>query len=306
MPEGDTVWRTASRLNQVFAGRRLTECDLRWPGLSTLDLTGAETLEVVPRGKHLLHRLDSGWTIHSHLRMDGSWRIEKVDASSRPPASPILRAVLATADVRALGWRLGMLDVVRSRDEHTLVGHLGPDLLSPTFDADRAIANLNASDATLAAALLDQTNLAGLGTMWAAEVLFARRLDPFAAASAFGAATLTGLVTKARQMLRASCDQAVPSRAGFDAGRHSTYVHGRRHKPCRRCGTLIRMEFSSGRRRSNARCTSAHAARARRGPAAARPQTRSRAFPGQMRSTRGEHQQVHVPDPDAQTPIEPV
>ena len=57
MPEGDTVWRTAHRLHAVFAGHALTVCDLRWPGISTVDLTGATSLEVVPRGKHLLHRL---------------------------------------------------------------------------------------------------------------------------------------------------------------------------------------------------------------------------------------------------------
>ncbi|MEZ5128912.1 MAG: DNA-formamidopyrimidine glycosylase family protein [Micropruina glycogenica] len=128
MPEGDTVWRTAQRLNQVFAGHILTRCDLRWPELSTLDFTGHTTTEVISRGKHLLHRLDSGWTIHSHLRMEGQWRIE-------PPgtrANAQTRALLATHEWTALGQRLGMLDVVRTDAERTLVGHLGPDVLGPT------------------------------------------------------------------------------------------------------------------------------------------------------------------------------
>lgn len=146
MPEGDTVWRTAHRLHQVFAGRPLTECDLRWPGLSTHDFTGAETLEVAPRGKHLLHRLDGGWTIHSHLRMEGSWRVEPTDAAP-PPRAAKVRAVLATATYRAVGWSLGMLDVVRTADEGTLVGHLGPDLLGPDWDLDVAVAHLRASAA---------------------------------------------------------------------------------------------------------------------------------------------------------------
>ena len=73
MPEGDTVWRTARRLHLALAGRELTRTDLRWPSLATVDLTGRTTLEVVARGKHLLHRVEGGWTIHSHLRMTGSW-----------------------------------------------------------------------------------------------------------------------------------------------------------------------------------------------------------------------------------------
>ena len=76
MPEGDAVWRTARRLHEALAGRVLVSADLRWPSLATSDLSGLTVTEVVPRGKHLLLRLDNGWTLHSHLRMDGSWRVE--------------------------------------------------------------------------------------------------------------------------------------------------------------------------------------------------------------------------------------
>ncbi len=241
MPEGDTVWRTAHRLNQVFAGAPLTECDLRWPGLSTIDFSGDTTAEVVPRGKHLLHRLAGGWTIHSHLRMEGSWRIEKTDAA--PPRAETVRAVLATEAYRAVGRSLGELDVVRTADERTLVGHLGPDLLGPDWDLERAVVNLRASDAPLAAALLDQTRVAGLGTMWTAEALFVQGLDPFAPAAGSDPEVLAALLDRARRLLRASCSSAVPTSTGSTRPGHSTYVHGRRHRPCRRCGTLIRMEF---------------------------------------------------------------
>jgi endonuclease-8 len=76
MPEGDTVWRTAQRLNEALAGDPLVHADLRWPSLALADLRGAVTLEIRARGKHLLHRLDNGLTLHSHLRMEGQWRIE--------------------------------------------------------------------------------------------------------------------------------------------------------------------------------------------------------------------------------------
>src|SRR3954470_20416030 len=58
VPEGDVVWRTADRLHQALAGRVLTTCDLRWPSLATVDLTGRTVGEVVARGKHLLLRVD--------------------------------------------------------------------------------------------------------------------------------------------------------------------------------------------------------------------------------------------------------
>jgi len=243
MPEGDTVWRTAHRLNQVFSGRELARCDLRWPGLSTHVLSGTPTREVVPRGKHLLHRLESGWTIHSHLRMEGSWRIQPA-AERAPAASPKLRAVLGTGAYTALGWSLGMLDVVRTADESSLVGHLGPDILGPDWDADRAAANVQAADATLAAALLDQTNLAGIGTMWASEGLFVTGLDPFASASSVAPTALATLLNRTQQLMRASYASAAASSTGSQRLGQTTYVHGRRNQRCRRCGTLIAMRFT--------------------------------------------------------------
>jgi len=71
MPEGDTVHRTAERLHRALAGRIVQRAKLRWPRVPDADLAGAHTLEVVARGKHLLHRFDSGITLHTHLRMEG-------------------------------------------------------------------------------------------------------------------------------------------------------------------------------------------------------------------------------------------
>ena len=113
MPEGDAVWRTARRLHAALAGRQIVAADLRWPDLSTADLRGRDTLEVVSRGKHLLHRIDGGLTLHSHLRMDGRWRVEAT-ATLKPGwrRLPDLRALVATSDWTALGVRLGELDLV--------------------------------------------------------------------------------------------------------------------------------------------------------------------------------------------------
>ena len=75
MPEGDTVWLAAKRLHEALAGGVLTTSDFRVPQLATTDLTGRRVLEVVPRGKHLLTRVEGGLTLHTHFRMDGSWHL---------------------------------------------------------------------------------------------------------------------------------------------------------------------------------------------------------------------------------------
>jgi len=237
MPEGDTVWRTAQRLHQVFAGQPLTRSDLRWDQLATLDFTGDTTTEVVSRGKHLLHRLDSGWTIHSHLRMDGQWRIE--DATAARP-NPNTRAWLSTVRWAALGQRLGMLDVVRTGDEAELVGHLGPDLLGPGWDPALAATNLARGD-TIGAALLDQSNLAGVGTLYASETLFLEHVNPWLLPGELPADVLGSIVDRAHRLLDHNRQYPVQSTTGSRRRGETAWVHGRSGLPCRRCGGLVRV-----------------------------------------------------------------
>lgn len=257
MPEGDTVFRTAARLHEALAGQVLTVADLRWPSLATVELRGMRTEAVVSRGKHLLHRLDSGLTVHSHLRMEGQWRIVgSARLDGRTLADRQLRAVLGGQLWTALGLRLGMLDIVATADEGVVVGHLGPDLLGADWSTPLAVQRLiagsggstdgadappGARGGTLGAALLDQRNLAGIGTMYAAETLFLQRLGPWTAVSELSPEQLTMVVERARRLLVAGCRQAVQSTTGSRARGETTYVHGRSGRPCRRCGTSVRV-----------------------------------------------------------------
>ncbi|MFT3876321.1 MAG: DNA glycosylase [Propioniciclava sp.] len=247
MPEGDAVWRAARRLHQAFTGQVLIRTDFRWPSLATTTLVGARTLEVIPRGKHMLHRvevsgrgtLDGAWTIHSHFRMDGTWRHS---ATTHPPGAfrtPTVRAVLATAERTAVGDTLGMLDVVRTADEHLLVGHLGPDVLGRDWDAARAAAHLATASGTIGAALLDQRNLAGLGTIWTAESLFAQRISPWRPASDLTADELVALAVRAQKLIAGSLRYPLSTSTGDTRRGRETYVYRRLRQPCRRCGTPV-------------------------------------------------------------------
>ncbi len=269
MPEGDEVWRTAHRLDEALGGRVLLSADLRWPNLSTANLAGMRVSEVVPRGKHILTRFDDGWTLHSHLRMDGSWVIERTAdpgaapavgraPGTRPGQRPVVperksgrrpealggrfvRAVLVGPEWTAIGVDLGMLDLVRTDKEDTLVGHLGPDLLDPAFDASLAVSNLHSAEGTIGAALLDQRNLAGLGTIWASETLFAERIHPWRQASELDVRELERLVDRGSRFLNASIKHAMPSSTGVRRNDKQFYVHGRSGRQCRRCGATVRV-----------------------------------------------------------------
>ncbi len=242
MPEGDTLWRTAQRLHQALGGSPLVLARLRWPGLSTLDLVGAETVEVVSRGKHLLHRLSGGTTIHSHLRMEGQWRVEATGrATDRMLRRDDLRAALGTATWSALGLRLGMLDVVPTAREGDLVGHLGPDLLGPDWDPGRAAAAVAAYPGSVGEALLDQRTLAGVGTFWASEALFLQRLLPWTPADALAPDEIAGLVDRLHRLMDVGRLRGVPSSTGVRRHGYESQVHGRSGLPCRRCGDTVRV-----------------------------------------------------------------
>jgi len=176
MPEGDTVWNTARVLDRALRGSVIRHSDFRVPTLATVDLSQWRVRGCASRGKHLLLRLTSPadsrlMTLHSHLRMDGAWRVYSAGETWRGPAHEI-RTVLRTLATVAVGYRLHDLALVPTEDEETLVGHLGPDLLgSPDevggWDQDEAVRRLRAHpDVTIAEALLDQRNLAGIGNLY--------------------------------------------------------------------------------------------------------------------------------------------
>ncbi len=266
MPEGDVLRRTAAALDEALAGRALTRAELRWPSAAGVDLVGRTVLGTRPYGKHLLTRIEGGLTLHTHLRMDGEWRVER-DDPARPASDPRVRALLGTPERLALGRLLGMLDVVRTRDEHTLVGHLGPDVLDDTFDADGAATGLppgvagsvgiDAPDGwpgrgtagaagldeglarfaargsePVAEVLLDQRVVAGIGTIFTSESLFVVRAWPWGPADAVR--DPAALLRTARRLMA----EAV------HAGYPRTRVHMKDGRPCVRCGTRIRKRMA--------------------------------------------------------------
>ncbi|CAL9430162.1 Endonuclease 8 [Streptomyces sp. enrichment culture] len=240
MPEGDTVWQAASRLHAALAGEVLTLSDLRVPRYATADLTGRTVLDVTPRGKHILTRIEGGLTLHSHLRMDGSWKVYA--AGQRWTGGPAhqIRAILGTADRTAVGYRLPVLELLRTADEDRAVGHLGPDLLGPDWDPGLALANLLADPARpLGEALLDQRNLAGIGNVFKSELCFLVGATPWLPVGALPPDRAAQLPVLAKKLLEANRDRPVRSTTGRRG--QDLFVYGRAPRPCLRCRTPIRV-----------------------------------------------------------------
>jgi endonuclease-8 len=233
MPEGDTVFHTAATLRQHLAGRTLTRCDVRVPRFATVDLTGQVVDEVLSRGKHLFIRVGAA-SIHSHLKMDGSWRV-----ADRPVrVDHRARIILEADNIRAVGVDLGVLEILDRDNDGAVVAHLGPDLLSDDWDPQLAAANLIVDpDRPIAEALLDQRVMAGVGNVYCNELCFLSGHLPTAPVGAI--ADPQRLVTRARDMLWANRSRWNRCTTGDTRAGRQLWVYGRAGQACRRCGTPI-------------------------------------------------------------------
>jgi endonuclease-8 len=242
MPEGDTVFRTATKLRDALEGKVLTRCDVRVPRFAAADLTGHVVDEVLSRGKHLFVRVGDA-SIHSHLKMDGAWLIG--GQIRRVPAHKV-RILLETSDSRAAGVDLGVLEVLDRERDMEAVAHLGPDLLGDDWEPAIARANLTAdTNRPLAEALLDQRVMAGVGNVYANELCFVTGYLPTTPVSRVK--DPLRMVQRARDMLWLNRSRVNRTTTGDTRAGRDLWVYGRVGRPCRRCGTMIQSDDSGDR-----------------------------------------------------------
>jgi endonuclease-8 len=241
VPEGDTVFHTAAILREALVGKALTRCDIRVPRYATVDLTGHTVDEVVSRGKHLFIRIGPA-SIHSHLKMDGSWRV--TPSGKRTRQAHKIRILLEADEIQAAGIDLGVLEILERERDMEVVAHLGPDLLGTDWDSRVAAANLAADpDRPIAAALLDQRVMAGVGNVYCNELCFVFGRLP---TSPVGSLTdPLRVVTRARDMLWTNRARQNRTTTGNRRRGEELWVYGRAGQPCRRCGSPIRRAESS-------------------------------------------------------------
>ncbi|MGO3886038.1 MAG: DNA-formamidopyrimidine glycosylase family protein [Mycetocola sp.] len=241
MPEGDTVHRLADRLSAAQKGQRVLSADLRVPGAATVDLGNAVIDEVYAYGKHLIHRIGD-YSLHTHLRMDGRWQVIAAGSSQRwQRPGWAARVVLTTARNTAVGFDLGVVEVLRRERETEAIGFLGPDPLRSDWDADRAIVALERAGAQgtpAAVALGDQRLIAGLGQVYLTEICFLAGIDPNRPMTPEDVGRVVSLAVRTMTANRHRTRRVF---TGRDRQGERTWVYGRTGEPCRRCGTPLRV-----------------------------------------------------------------
>ena len=241
MPEGDTVYKAAEALRRLLLGQTIQAARARVPGPMIERVVGSSVKEITTQGKNLVLHFDNGLALRTHLRMYGVWhRYSPGERWLRPPSQA--RVVLEVPGHVVVLFNAPVAELVSERvlERHPGLTSLGPDLLSPVFDVDAALARLRACDAPIGEALLDQRVVAGIGNVYKSEVLFLERLDPWARMT--DEAQLRSTLLTAQRLLQANIRPGAPRITTTDSSVSSpVWVYGRAGRPCFRCRTRIQV-----------------------------------------------------------------
>src|SRR5919197_4954012 len=161
MAEGDTILRTARRLDAALAGNAVAvrAPNPRGRAAAVERLDGKRVERVESRGKHLLLHFEEGLVLHSHLGMKGSWQVYERGARWRRPERAAW-AVLSVDGFDAVQFGGPTLRVLEARKlaHDSSLAPLGPDLLDDEFSIAAGVDSLRRANRPLGLgeALLDQ------------------------------------------------------------------------------------------------------------------------------------------------------
>jgi endonuclease-8 len=252
MPEGDTIHRTAVTLRRVLEGRTVTAFET--PRLQTAAPEPGERVESVEaRGKHLLIAFSGGRTLHTHMRMTGSWHTYRAGERWRKPhGSMVVR--IATDEGEAVCFSAPVVQVLDAAGlaRQPQLRALGPDLCSADVDLEEILARLSTLDPAtpIGVALLDQRVAAGIGNVYKSEVLWACGVDPFAPLELIGPDIRRELYSTAGRQLRANLDTPFERRTVAEG----LAVYDRAGRPCRRCDIAIQCRRQGDQGRNTWSC----------------------------------------------------
>jgi formamidopyrimidine-DNA glycosylase len=250
MPELPEVERAARALTKAAQGKRIASVRAIHPALrrklspNRARLARGRRIESIERrGKHQLLHLDSGDTLVVHFRMNGDWEI----GAAADPIDRFARAVIELAD----GTRISLVDrralssITLDKKGSSSLPKLGREASDPSLDADYLVEALKRKKIAIKPSLMDQSVVAGLGNIYAAEALWEAQMDPRKPAASVNRITLEKLVDAIRLVL--SPKKRRPGRYTAKRGTSRFAVYDREGKICRRCGGTVERIVQGGR-----------------------------------------------------------
>lgn len=257
MPEGHILHRLAAEHRRLFAGRPVAVASPQGRFAEGAKLLDGRVLESAEAdGKHLFLGFDDSW-LHIHLGLYGGYTF-----GSAPAPAPVgqIRLRLESQETFADLRGPTTCELLTPAEKDAVHARLGPDPLRPDADPERAWQRVSRSRSTVAALLMDQKILAGVGNVYRAEVLFRHAVSPHRAGRDLTRAEWEVIWQDLVELMREGAasgriDTVRPEHTPEAMGRPprvddhggEVYVYRRAAMPCLVCGTEVRTESHAAR-----------------------------------------------------------
>lgn len=255
LPEVETVVRT---LEKQIANTQIIHAEVMWNKVVIGDpeefvscLTGEHFRTFNRRGKYLLFGMDS-LLLESHLRMEGKYYV--VDPAYS--AFPHTLALFDLDDGRELRYvdtrKFGRMELLGLDTDLRALHNLGPEPFWDAFSADYVYRECHHRKIPIKTLLLDQSFVAGIGNIYADEILFACGIRPGRSCCYLNHGDCAALVVQTRRILTEAIAAGGTTIRSYTSSlgvtgmfQLSCMVH--EQKVCKVCGSEIRMRRIGGR-----------------------------------------------------------
>ena len=261
MPEGPEVWREAAAIARVVEGEPIVKIEFAWPAITqhAKSLTYARIDQIRPRGKAMTLAFSTGFSLVTHNQLYGQWVVRKTAPTTHRKA---LRVLIETVQGVAMLYSATDLHWMPTPDvdAHPYIAKLGPDALDATTTVAAVRARLldkRFRQRSLAALLLDQGFVAGLGNYLRSDILFFARVQATLKPAHCSVEELDALAYAIVEMPRQSFrtrgitnDHGLAldlKRDGWRFSRYRHWVFHREGEACHVCATAISRAAIGGR-----------------------------------------------------------
>ena len=205
LPEVETVLRT---LERQIEGRSIKDIRVLYPRIIEGDeedfrqrLTGRSFRSFLRRGKYLLFEMDDV-TLVCHLRMEGKFYL----MDPEEPVDKHTHVIFSLSDGRDLRYhdvrKFGRMEVIEKRDDYQDFKGLGPEPFDKRFNRKYCKEYLKGQKRPVKEILLDQGFCAGIGNIYADEILYASKIHPLTKGNRLNEEEISAMITNTRRILK--------------------------------------------------------------------------------------------------------
>ena len=262
LPEVETVCRALSKVikNSTIKKIEFYRKDLRWQVKDNLEVSLKNNIFIDPyrRGKYILIPTNTDKIFLIHLGMSGQIRIKKKDIVQKHDHMRMIvennnkHFVITYNDSR----RFGYIDLFKKKElrEHFLLSKIGVEPLGRELTIEYLQNNFNKRVINIKNALIDQKIIAGIGNIYASEILYKAKINPLRKVNSLSQNDLNSIITFTKIILKKSIDVGgttirdhMQPDGSLGYFKQKLQVYGKVNEKCKTCNSFIVKEVISNR-----------------------------------------------------------